>query len=1141
MSRAEKRAQRAAGAAELGRVLGGYAELIDRLPVVLYVAEVDERPRLRYVSPQVEDILGFPSEAWIGDAGAFVEQIHPADRERVVAVLRDVRVREEASAGEFRMIASDGRTVWVSDRRVATHADGGRVIVGMLTEITGRKEAERALASSRHLSAVVLESLTEGLLVLDRDGSVMLANQNIADMIGVPLDELTASGVATPVVDVFLADGTPLRESNSIALRVMEDGAELRDLEMRLVRRDGSERWVRANYLPLRSEGDDPPQGMIWSIIDVTESRRVARELEETEQRFRDIVENVDAVFWIRSVAADAVIYVGPAYAEIWGRPPDALYRSPHAWLDAIHPDDRERVRRAALGSAPQDYDAEFRIIRPDGSIRWIHDRAFTLRGSDRPELVTGMAEDVTDRHETEHALAEARERARAAFINAPIGSAIVALAGPSAGAVVEVNPAFCAMLGYPEMELVGRQAESVLHPDHLQDRTEWRSMIAGDVETYDAERRLIRADGGVIWARMRFSLIRDPEGDPVYSVIQAEDVTAAKRSEAQAAAVAALGQHALVATALEELMDEAVATMHDILDAEIVGVLEYVADMNAFVPRSWTGLSREIPVPASDPAQNVSHLRHAQENGEPALIQDWETETNFEQSDFTRALEARSTMSVPINGPRGTWGVLSTHSCEHRPFNPDEVSFGQAVANVLGTAIQRRLAEEETQYRALHDPLTELPNRTLFLDRLRHALDRAARAGSRVAVLFMDLDHFKVINDSLGHEVGDRLLCAFAPRLTDALRPSDTVARFGGDEFVVLCEDIQSEQDVVHLADRILDCLREPFAIGSHELFTSATIGLAVAREGDEPDGLIRDADAAMYRAKANGRGRYELFDEAMRERVSERLRTENALRRALADGALSLQFQPIVALEDRAIVGAEALLRWKDSDRGWIAPERFIPIAEESGLIVAIGEWVLEEAMHAALRWPEVRAGGGMPQLTVNLSARQVTHPAFCGQLAAVLERTGLPPERLSLEITETVLMEDSGAAMDAIGELKRLGVALVLDDFGTGYSSLSYLNRLPIDVLKLDRSFIAPLREDTGHTTSAIVAGVVTMAEALGMTVVAEGVEEPSQVERLRALGCDYAQGFHFARPMSAGELGSLLRGGTLPGPAPKAPAS
>jgi diguanylate cyclase (GGDEF)-like protein len=409
------------------------------------------------------------------------------------------------------------------------------------------------------------------------------------------------------------------------------------------------------------------------------------------------------------------------------------------------------------------------------------------------------------------------------------------------------------------------------------------------------------------------------------------------------------------------------------------------------------------------------------------------------------------------------------------------------------------------------------------------------------VAVLFMDLDHFKVINDSLGHEVGDRLLRAFAPRLTDALRPSDTVARFGGDEFVVLCEDLHGEADAVHLAERILECLRDPFEIASHELFTSATIGLALARSGDRPDGLIRDADAAMYRAKARGRARYELFDEAMRERVSERLRTENALRRAFADGALSLHFQPIVAIADRSIVGAEALLRWEDPERGWISPEQFIPIAEENGLIVPIGEWVLEQAMLAAARWPAARDGGAHVQVAVNLSARQVAQRSLSEKLAATLERTGLPPERLSLEITESVLMEEAEAPVEAVRDLKRLGVGLILDDFGTGYSSLSYLNRLPIDVLKLDRSFIAPLGGPAAQTTAAIVSGIVTMAEALDITVVAEGIEGPAQVEQLRALGCTYAQGFFFARPMPAAELDLLLRsGGQVPVPPPAAQA-
>jgi EAL domain-containing protein (putative c-di-GMP-specific phosphodiesterase class I) len=278
------------------------------------------------------------------------------------------------------------------------------------------------------------------------------------------------------------------------------------------------------------------------------------------------------------------------------------------------------------------------------------------------------------------------------------------------------------------------------------------------------------------------------------------------------------------------------------------------------------------------------------------------------------------------------------------------------------------------------------------------------------------------------------------------------------------------------------------------------------------------------------------------MRERVSERLRTENALRRAFADGALSLHFQPIVAIADGSIVGAEALLRWDDPDRGWISPEHFIPIAEENGLIVPIGEWALEQAMLAAARWPPLRDGGGYPQVAVNLSARQVAQRSLSEKLAAALERTGLAPERLSLEITESVLMEEAEAPVEALRDLKRLGVSLILDDFGTGYSSLSYLNRLPIDVLKLDRSFIAPLRGRGAHTTAAIVSGIVTMAEALRITVVAEGIEVPAQVEQLRALGCTYAQGFFFARPMPAEELDRLLLGGGhVPAPPAPAPAS
>jgi diguanylate cyclase (GGDEF)-like protein/PAS domain S-box-containing protein len=983
--------------------------------------------------------------------------------------------------------------------------------------------------------SAILESLEEGLIVLDRDGAVTTANQNAADLLGVSLESLYESGIGRPVVGAFLEDGTPLEVDNSLAVQVLADGAEIRDVAIRLVRPDGSERWVSANYLPLRGAEGELPEAVIWSLTDVTESRRVATELAETESRLRDIAENVRAVFWIRNTRTNEVLYVSPAYEEIWGLGVDELYRDAGAWLHAIHPDDRDRVMEAALESDDSgEYDAEYRIVRPDGTTRRIHDRAFSLRSSvERGEIVSGMAEDVTARHDTEAALADALGRARAAFVHTPIGSTLFSFGTDGPPRLIEANPALCALLGHSAAELEGMTFDRIVHPDDLSDRGQWRRLAAGEIDSYDDERRLLRADGHAIWARLRVSLIRTPGGDPAYGVAQIEDITSLKLANARQDAVARLSREALEGAGVEQLMQGAIEAIDGVLGSVITGILEHLPATDELVPRATGDAPRVVVTDVRSPARSPQ-LRAALAERRPVVVTDWESETRFEPSDFVRRLQARSSVAVPIQGPDGPWGVMCSHCRMQRAFAPDEVSFVQAVANVLGAGIQRRMSEEDARHRALHDPLTGLPNRTLLLDRLGHALSRASRAEGELALLFLDLDHFKVINDSLGHEAGDRLLCAFAPRLQETLRPSDTVARFGGDEFVVLCEDLPSPQDAAHLAERILDSLREPFEIGSHELFTSATIGLALARENATAEGLIRDADAAMYRAKGRGRGRYELFDQAMRERVSTRLRTETALRRAVAGSGLSLAFQPIVALDDRSIVGAEALLRWDDPELGSVQPDRFIPIAEESGLIVPIGEWVLEEAARLALAWPEPASGAPLPHVSVNLSARQVAHPGFSDRLAAMLERTGLPPGRLSLEITESVLMEEAEAPMEAVRTLKALGVSLVLDDFGTGYSSLSYLNRLPIDVLKLDRSFIAPLRDHDGHTTSAIVSGMVTMAEALGMTVVAEGVEDHAQVEKLRALGCDFAQGFLFARPLPAPELHSLLRNGALPWP-------
>jgi diguanylate cyclase (GGDEF)-like protein len=444
----------------------------------------------------------------------------------------------------------------------------------------------------------------------------------------------------------------------------------------------------------------------------------------------------------------------------------------------------------------------------------------------------------------------------------------------------------------------------------------------------------------------------------------------------------------------------------------------------------------------------------------------------------------------------------------------------------------QRRRAEKQLAHQALHDALTGLPNRSLLVDRVEHALERAKRNSTSAAVLFVDLDNFKLVNDSLGHAAGDKLLMELANRLKHVTRAVDTaarlsdatVARLGGDEFVVLCEDLSSERDAIHIAERIGSALDLPFVLKDGEVSVTASIGIAITKEGDTaPESLIRDADVALYRAKEGGRDRYELFDQAMRARVIERLQVESDLRQAIEHDELRLFYQPIMSIADDDIVGVEALIRWEHPKRGLVSPAEFIPIAEESGLIATIGTWVLEEACRQSASWQQAHPDWPPLRVYVNVSARQLTGE-LVDIVSAILRDTGADPARLAMEITESVLMGQADSPADLLQSLRDLGVWVALDDFGTGYSSLSYLQRFPLDVVKLDRSFVSG--PDGGATNLRIVAATIEMGRALDMSVVAEGVETQEQLEDLRNLGCDFAQGYHFARPQPAEGVTELL---------------
>lgn len=735
--------------------------------------------------------------------------------------------------------------------------------------------------------------------------------------------------------------------------------------------------------------------------------RKAESELDAARETLVSIFESLEDVLWSVAIPDRSILYASPALHRVFGIRPEALQQSPDSWHELVHPADRERVVAAWQGLfAGGTYDIEYRIIRPDGAMRWINARGRAIvDASGQLARADGVARDISDRVEQRQRI---ERLSRIRNVSSNLNSALVRI----------------------------RERERLF--DEV-------CRITADVGGFHAARvgLVDQASSRVRWVASR--------------------------------GIAAGGNEKLAASTIAE-----------------------APAGNGIVGRS---------------------LRAA----EPVIANDIERDASLPHRETLLAMGSRATISLPLLVERSPVGVLVLHAAEAGFFDQEEVQLLNELAGNVSFALEMIAKREKLDYLAYYDPLTGLPNRRLFEDRLTRAMEAAARGQGMLALMMIDVERFRAINDTFGRHVGDRLLQGLAHRLKAGAADASRVASLGGDHFALVFPAIRSEADVVREMDEKVSAIFDlPFDIEGHELRIAAKAGIAVfPSDGGDPGALFRNAEATLKKAKASG-DRYLFYAPQINARVAEQLLMENKLRKAIDQKQFVLHYQPKVDLTTRKVQGLEALIRWRDPEGGLVPPGRFIPVLEETGLILAAGQWVIEEAVATYRDWR--RRGLAAPRIAVNVSALQLRAKDFVDWARDAL--SGEPAEEclLDMEITESLLMQDIEGSIRKLDEVRKLGVHIALDDFGTGHSSLGYLSRLPIDTLKIDRSFVVGMTDNADDTS--IVSSIISLAQTLRLSVVAEGVENESQAELLRLLRCDQMQGYLFSRPVPRAEIEALL---------------
>jgi len=1119
--------------------------------VALYGADAG----ILYVSSAATRMLGFESSEFLGRS--VLDFVHPDDqaflREELADVLRRpreavvVRTRLRHRNGAWRQIEGNFTNL--------LEEPGVEAIVNNFRDITERRRAEqlqglehavsRAIADAENVPAAVQAAIRAICASEDWECGRYFQWDEAAGVLRfseawhVPAAELAQyvekSRALTYAPGVGLA-GRALQSGEPQWVtditrdeRTLQSGIA-REVSMRSafvfpVLADGGPMGVLAFSSRQERDSEERLVEALRAICSQVGQFLRRKQAEAEMRRFRVALDaSADLILLVDPVQRRYLDVNDAACRELGYTREEFLQMGPHDIFSVSQEELTELYRRMLSGDESEKM-TEGVYRRRDGSMFPVESFRRALRSEDG-DIIVAVARDISERRRRDEEL----RRFRAAM---DVSADMIYLVDPQAMRVIDANETACHKMGRSREELLSMGPHELINLSREELNAIYGRLIAGKQEGSHGEGWQTSKDGHRFPVELFRRVVRSEEGPVIVAVVKdvserwaTEEARKATEEKIRDQAhrqqlIAEFGQQVLASAELDEVLGRAMDLVAETLSADYCNALELDAESKKLVfkatkgwPTEWIG-RRAVSVRPGAPIDLVLS-RH-----EPLVIHDFD-EPRFSSSPL-REFGVRSGIQVPIFGKTQTFGALGAYSKGVRHFTEDDTSFLQSVANILSVAIERKSADERLAYLAQFDALTALPNRHLFYDRLLQAMAQARRSTRPMAVLYVDLDHFKLVNDTQGHEAGDELLKEAAARLLGCTRSGDTVSRFGGDEFAVILSNLGRPGDAAIVARKMIDALATPLNLEGREVYVTASVGITLfPTDGEEASLLIRNADTAMYRAKEQGRNVYQYFTREMNERSRVRVETEVALRHAIERSEFFLRYQPTVNLESGNISGFEALLRWQHPQRGTVSPMEFIRVLEDSGLIVPVGEWVLAEVCRQIAAW--TKSGCVVPTVSVNLSARQFQQEGLELTVRRVLRESGVNPSLIQFELTESLLMDSPESAARTLALLKESGVTISVDDFGTGYSSLAYLKRFPIDALKIDRAFVRDIT--TNREDAAITLAIISLAHSLNLKVVAEGVETEEQLRFLIQHACDEVQGYYFSSPIAPLECETML---------------